>query len=111
MHLVQTPPFLKSVLALLKIYAKSRWMKQLAFRLKTWGGARKGAGRKPSGVKARVSHLRRPRLSGRHPVHVTLKMLPGVGYLRQFSRARQIDAALAAPLYRFRMKLRRQSIH
>jgi putative transposase len=85
-------------------------MKQLAFRLKTWGGARKGAGRKPSGVKARVSHLRRPRLSGRHPVHVTSKMLPGVGYLRQFSRARQIEAALAAARDRFGMKVAHYSI-
>ncbi|MBI4700064.1 MAG: hypothetical protein HY744_02680, partial [Deltaproteobacteria bacterium] len=32
------------------------------------GGARKGAGRKPKGLKALVSHLRRPAHDHRHPV-------------------------------------------
>ena len=46
--------------------------KTLAFR--EWGGARRGAGRKPAGERAGVSHRARPALSSRHPVHVTVKI-------------------------------------
>jgi len=46
---------------------------QLELSLKTWGGRRKGAGRKPKGEKAGVVHLRRPRVSRHSPVHVTLR--------------------------------------
>ena len=69
-------------------------MKQLALPLKTWGGRRKGAGRKPSGAKAGVSHLARARFPERHPVHVTLRTLQAVGYLRGDRRYRAILAAL-----------------
>ena len=69
-------------------------MKQLPLPLKTWGGRRKGAGRKPTGAKAGVSHLQRARFPGRHPVHVTLRTLPTVGYLRGDRRYRAIVAAL-----------------
>ena len=67
-------------------------MKQLALPLKTWGGRRKGAGRKPNGAKAGVSHLARARFPGRHPVHVTLGTLQGVGYLRGDRRYQAILA-------------------
>jgi REP element-mobilizing transposase RayT len=49
---------------------------------KTWGGARPNSGRKPTGDQAGVSHLRRPEISPRHPVHVTLRMASGCGNLR-----------------------------
>lgn len=39
----------------------------------TWGGARPGAGRKPNGDKAGVSHLRRARLDPDHPLHIILR--------------------------------------
>jgi REP element-mobilizing transposase RayT len=38
----------------------------------SWGGARKGAGRKP-GPRPRTPHRARPRHSAAHPVHVTLR--------------------------------------
>src|SRR5437879_6124795 len=63
-------------------------MKQLSLSLPTWGGKRKGAGRKPNGPKAGVSHLRRERLPSRYPVHVTMRMLEGGGYLRGGRRHR-----------------------
>ncbi len=69
-------------------------MKQLALPLMTWGGRRKGAGRKPNGSKAGVSHLARARFPERHPVHVTLRTLQGVGYLRGDRRSQAILAAL-----------------
>jgi hypothetical protein len=38
-----------------------------------WGGRRPGAGRKPNGEKAGVSHLRRARLDPDHPLHIILR--------------------------------------
>jgi putative transposase len=55
--------------------------KQLELDLPTWGGARKGAGRKRVAPKARVRH--RKRVSSKaHPVHVTLRMRANVPSLR-----------------------------
>ena len=47
-----------------------------------WGGARKGAGRKPHGDKALVSHARRPTVRAARPLHITLRVLPHVWNLR-----------------------------
>ena len=46
------------------------------------GGARKGAGRKPKGLKAGVSHRERAALAARYPVHVTLRLGQGLPRLR-----------------------------
>src|SRR4051794_27843912 len=70
--------------------------RQLLLNLKTWGGARKGAGRKPTGEKSGVSHLRRSRVTRHHPVHVTLRVVASVGNLRLAKRTRVVRAALAA---------------
>jgi REP element-mobilizing transposase RayT len=40
---------------------------------KTWGGARKGAGRKLVGVRRSVPHRARPKHAAGNPVHVTLR--------------------------------------
>ena len=50
--------------------------------MRTHGGRRKGAGRKPNGAKAGVSHLKRPVLNARHPVHVTMRLRQGLPSLR-----------------------------
>ena len=42
---------------------------------KTWGGRRPGAGRKPKGQRAGVSHRPRRFFPQRHPLHVTARML------------------------------------
>jgi hypothetical protein len=55
-----------------------------------WGGARPGAGRKPKGDKAGVSHLRRPPLDPRHPVKVVLRLAKGVPNLAQKKAARLV---------------------
>jgi len=68
-------------------------MKQLELNLPAWGGKRKGSGRKPKGDKAGVSHARRPQFKSRHPVHVTMRLLPGVGELLDSLAARD-DVAL-----------------
>jgi REP element-mobilizing transposase RayT len=47
------------------------------------GGLRFGAGRPRKAPEDRKGHGPRPELSERHPVHVTLKVLPGVRNLRR----------------------------
>ena len=60
-----------------------REQKQRAFRFPCgWGGRRPGAGRKPNGERAGVSHRERDALASRFPVHVTLKMRAGLPSLR-----------------------------
>ena len=70
-------------------------------RLPTHGGKRSGAGRKPAGATAGVSHKRRPALSRHHPVHVTMRVRQEVWNLRSrrcfraiargFARGKQRD--------------------
>ncbi len=69
-------------------------VRQLQFP--THGGARKGAGRKPAGVRARVSHATRPALASRFPVLVTLKLEAGQPSLRRTNARDVVLAALAA---------------
>jgi REP element-mobilizing transposase RayT len=54
---------------------------------------RKGGGRKPSGPRAGVPHTPRPELSARNPVHVTLKVVPDVGFLRKPKLLRVLQRA------------------
>src|SRR6266567_1282713 len=56
--------------------------KQSAFVFRSWGGRRRGAGRKPTHEKAGTPHLTRPTLTGRHPLHLTLRPRQGVWNLR-----------------------------
>src|SRR6266446_5409102 len=85
-------------------------MKQMEMKLSRRGGKRKGAGRKPNGAKAGVTHLRRPQFKARHPVHVTMRLLPGAGFLRSFSRQRAIEDALREARLRFGMRVVHYSI-
>lgn len=54
-------------------------VKQQEMELRTWGGRRRGAGRKPKGKKAGVSHVKRERLPRSNPAHITLKVAPTFG--------------------------------
>lgn len=47
-----------------------------------WGGARPGAGRKPKGAVAGVPHHTREPMTGRQPVHVTLRLHEALPALR-----------------------------
>jgi REP element-mobilizing transposase RayT len=69
--------------------------RQLGLDLRTWGGKRKGAGRKPAGARAGVPHQRRPALSSHHPAHVTMRVLPHVWNLRSRRAFRAIGRAFA----------------
>jgi REP element-mobilizing transposase RayT len=86
-------------------------MKQMEMKLPLRGGKRQGAGRKPkNGMKAGVSHAPRPQFKARHPVHVTMRVRPGVGFLRGYSRRRAIEDALREVKLRFGMRVVHYSI-
>ena len=58
----------------------------------TWGGKRKGAGRKPSTGKRSVPHRARPRHKGAYPLHVTMRA--GIRGLRADAVFTRIRTAL-----------------
>ena len=68
--------------------------RELAFR--AWGGARRGAGRKPKGARPLVPHDTRPVHKTRFPVLVTTRLCPGLPSLRKPGEAARIRAALAS---------------
>jgi len=70
--------------------------KQLSLTLRTWGGKRKGAGRKPHGPRPGIPHVARTRLSKHHPVHVTWRMMPHVWNLRSRRCFRLLSEAFAS---------------
>src|SRR5450432_2788265 len=56
--------------------------KQSVFEFHTWGGARKGAGRKPSGARAGEKHIERPSVEAHAPLHLTMRIAKGLPSLR-----------------------------
>src|SRR5687767_7375010 len=76
----------------------SRRSPQLALDFpSTWGGRRVGAGRKLTpGRKPSPAHRPRPLHSKAHPVHVTMRALPGVRSLRHASVFPAVRTAIAA---------------
>lgn len=66
---------------------------QLSLAFRSRGGARRGAGRKPSGLKAGVPHVRRPEFKQRHPLHVTMRLRQGLPSLRQKSLSELVLSA------------------
>ena len=69
--------------------------RQLELRPRTWGGKRAGAGRRRS-PDASVPHRPRAPLASRHPVHVTLKVLPEAAGLRRGKLIRRLRASFRA---------------
>ncbi len=70
-------------------------MKQAGLDRPAWGGRRRGAGRKPSGAKAKLPHSARQRFRASQPVHFTLRMAERVGNLRSERSFSVIHGALA----------------
>lgn len=85
-------------------------MKQLATELPTWGGRREGAGRKPKGRVALVSHDARPDLDGRTPVHLVMRVRDDVRSLRARATFLAILAAFAAARERSGLRLIHYSV-
>jgi REP element-mobilizing transposase RayT len=74
------------------------------------GGARPGAGRKPKGPRALVSHKTRASLAARHPVHVTTCVQKGLWNLRCPPVRRTLEAVFDAGADRFGFRLVHYSI-
>ena len=84
---------------------RQRSARQRSLPLPTWGGRRKGAGRKPVGRKAEVPHRVRPEVTASTPVHVTMKVLPGLPNLRREKRLRMFRRAFQGGKNRFGFRL------
>ena len=77
--------------------------RQAALPFRTRGGRRPGSGRKPAGPRPCVPHRPRPTLDRRHPVHVTIRAVPGLASLRTervFSALRRALAAASRDQFR-----------
>ena len=60
---------------------RARQMRLPLAAVRTWGGARKGAGRKPRG-RPSMPHVTRPKVDPRFPVQITIRATPGLPSLR-----------------------------
>jgi REP element-mobilizing transposase RayT len=69
------------------------------------GGKRDGAGRKPNGARAGRPHVRRPRIHGLVPVHVTLRVASHVYNLRSRRSFRVIRKAINIAAERFGVRI------
>jgi REP element-mobilizing transposase RayT len=92
---------------------RKRHVQQELFR---HGGKRRGAGRKPSGRRARQGHDARPDFKPYHALHVVTRVVPAVGSLRQRTMYKALrDASITAALReRFRIvhiSLQRDHVH
>ena len=85
-------------------------MRQGSFRFRTWGGKRKGAGRKPAGERAGVEHRKRAVLKARFPVHVTWRMKKDVWNLRSARCFRALKTAFWGGANRFGFRLVHYSV-
>jgi putative transposase len=79
--------------------------RQLSLPLPQRGGKRRGAGRKPKGARALVSHAQRPRFDKPTPVHVTLRMRDHVWNLRSGRSFRRIRRCFEKARGRFGSRL------
>lgn len=74
------------------------------------GGWRAGAGRKPRPEHERRGHVPRPTITPRYPVHVTLRVRPGVPTLRRGRIVRALRSCFVAGKDRFGFRLAHFSI-
>jgi REP element-mobilizing transposase RayT len=89
---------------------RRRTLCQQELEFKSWGGARKGAGRKPSSARARVPHRERPEHDARHPLHVTLRVREGLPSLRGHLVRARILRSLGVGRDRFGLRLTQFSL-
>jgi REP element-mobilizing transposase RayT len=82
---------------------------QTSLAFKTWGGARAGAGRKPSRDSGQP-HLARPELSRHHPVHTTLRVAHGCWNLRSRRALAALQGAFEGGRARFGFRLIHYSV-
>ena len=89
---------------------KRKHISQSLLPFRSWGGRRAGAGRKPEGERAGVSHRTRDPLASRYPVHVTVRLRRGLPTLRKRSTYTALRAAFAAGCERFGFRMVHYSV-
>ncbi len=87
------------------MHRNSRRVRQHELVFKTWGGTRRGAGRKPAGPRACVPHDARPPHCARHPVHLTVRLRSGLPSLRRQDARDAVHRAFAGGRERFGFRL------
>jgi hypothetical protein len=75
---------------------KRRRARQVELDFRSWGGSRKGAGRKRKSDRPMVPHVARSEHTARFPVLVTSRLLPGLPSLRRAAEAECVLQALAS---------------
>lgn len=93
-----------------RIKMKTRKPKQMLLAFRPHGGAREGAGRKPAPGLSRMEHAVRPRISGRNPLHVTLRAARGLPSLRERRFLTMMKKILAIACLRFETRVVQFSI-
>lgn len=81
---------------------------QLALPLRSWGGAREGAGRKRR--TRELPHAARPSISPRAPLHVTVRIRGGLPSLREQALLVRIRASLTEAKERFGVRVVHYSV-
>ena len=89
---------------------RPRSIRQNELTFRTWGGARRGAGRKRSTARPRVPHTARPRHEARAPLHVTLRLREGLPSLRRNVVRARILGAIGEGRERFGFRLNQFSL-
>ncbi|HWB78640.1 MAG TPA: hypothetical protein VG755_26930 [Nannocystaceae bacterium] len=86
---------------------RTKHAEQLTLHLPTWGGARKGAGRKREAPRPTVAHEVREEVRSYEPLHITMRIREGVPSLR----ADAAWATIVRVLQRFRGRENLQIVH
>src|SRR5688572_7554453 len=81
-----------SIYCLIKMASHFR---QLELPVRTWGGKRRGAGRKPARGRPGVPHVARPEHTRRHPLHVTLRAERRLASLRKHTVFLEVRRAIS----------------
>ena len=89
---------------------RRRALRQHELTFRTWGGARRGAGRKRSTARPRVPHEARPRHDARTPLHVTLRLRAGLPSLRRHVVRARILRTIEEGRERFGFRLNQFSL-
>ena len=101
---------LETNICAIKMVRKRRKVRQGEFVFRSWGGPREGAGRKPKGERAGVSHRTRKVLASRNPAHVTVRLGEGLPTLRRKAEYGVVRAAFAAGCEREGFRLTQYSV-
>src|SRR5690349_2865480 len=83
---------------------------QQAFEFRTWGGKRKGAGRKQVNARRSQPHRKRPEITSKMAVLVTLRVVEDLRRMRRMDAYKALRKALLVVLARADFRIVHQSI-